>query len=96
MDFRRAVVGILCLTVIAPLIGGAEARPQRRIDVPAYFVFGDSFADVGTNNYLPNAAARANFLPYGETFFHKPTGRFTNGRNIVDIFGKLATEHILH
>ena len=94
MEFGRVcgcvvVVTLWWLAIVAPsCMGRAEARPQKKINVPAYFVFGDSFADVGTNNYLPNAAARANFPPYGETFFHKPTGRFTNGRNVVDIFGE--------
>lgn len=97
MDFRKVsclVVVTLCLGIMAPFMGEAEARLQKRVNVPAYFVFGDSFADVGTNNYLATAAARANFPPYGETFFHKPTGRFTNGRNLVDFFGELRTsEH---
>lgn len=55
--------------------------------VPAYFVFGDSLVDVGNNNYLP-LAAHANFPPYGETFFRKPTGRFSDGRNVGDFIGK--------
>ncbi len=54
--------------------------------VPGYFVLGDSTLDVGENNYLPNAY-RANFPPYGETFFHRPTGRFSNGRNMGDFIG---------
>jgi hypothetical protein len=29
--------------------------------VPAIFVFGDSTADVGNNNYLPGSSARADF-----------------------------------
>ncbi len=54
--------------------------------VPGYFVLGDSTLDVGENNYLPNAY-HANFPPYGETFFHRPTGRFSNGRNMGDFIG---------
>lgn len=29
--------------------------------VPAIYVFGDSTADVGTNNYLPDCGAKVNF-----------------------------------
>ena len=52
----------------------------------ALFVFGDSLFDPGNNNYL-NTIARANFLPYGETFFKYPTGRFSDGRLIPDFIG---------
>ncbi|KAH9573135.1 hypothetical protein CY35_02G189300 [Sphagnum magellanicum] len=55
--------------------------------VPGYFVRGDSTLDVGENNYLPNAF-HANFPPYGETFFHRPTGRFSNRRNVGDFIAQ--------
>ncbi|KAL6848404.1 hypothetical protein ACP4OV_021698 [Aristida adscensionis] len=51
-------------------------------------VFGDSTVDPGNNNQL-QTAAKANFLPYGMSFFGgKPTGRFTNGRLITDILAE--------
>lgn len=53
-------------------------------NVPAMFIFGDSLADAGTNNFIGNTTSKANFPPYGETFFHHPTGRFTNGRTAFD------------
>lgn len=56
--------------------------------VPAFFVFGDSSVDCGTNNYL-GTLARADHSPYGRDFdTHKPTGRFCNGRIPVDYLGK--------
>ena len=55
----------------------------------ALFIFGDSVFDVGNNNYF-NSAGRANYFPYGETFFKYPTGRFSNGRLIPDFIGKVA------
>ncbi|XP_068343170.1 GDSL esterase/lipase At5g55050-like [Pyrus communis] len=56
---------------------------------PAIYVFGDSTVDVGTNNYLPNAQARADHLFYGIDFPHsRATGRFSNGFNIVDYLAK--------
>ncbi|KAG5249448.1 GDSL esterase/lipase [Salix suchowensis] len=52
--------------------------------VPAFFIFGDSSVDCGTNNYL-GTFARADHSPYGRDFdTHKPTGRFCNGRIPVD------------
>jgi len=54
---------------------------------PATFVFGDSLVDVGNNNYLVSLS-KANYVPNGIDF-GRPTGRFTNGRTIVDIIGKI-------
>ncbi|TVU33690.1 hypothetical protein EJB05_25523 [Eragrostis curvula] len=51
-------------------------------------VFGDSTVDPGNNNWL-QTAAKANFLPYGMSFYGgKPTGRFSNGRLITDIIAE--------
>ncbi|XP_024993990.1 GDSL esterase/lipase At4g16230-like [Cynara cardunculus var. scolymus] len=52
----------------------------------AIFIFGDSLADVGNNNYI-RTIAKANFKPIGIDF-GKPTGRFTNGRTVDDILGQ--------
>ena len=61
--------------------------------IPALFVFGDSLVDSGNNNFL-KALAKANYSPYGSTFFGKPTGRFTDGRTAADFIGT-STQHFL-
>ncbi|XP_076914596.1 GDSL esterase/lipase 6-like [Bidens hawaiensis] len=53
-------------------------------NVKLVFVFGDSQFDPGNNQYVKNCYLRANFTPYGSSFFHHPTGRFTNGRTVPD------------
>lgn len=69
-----------------------------KAQVPAIFIFGDSIADVGTNNLLNKTIARANFPYNGIDYpFYKPTGRFSNGFNTADqigtysIYNKLAS-----
>lgn len=55
----------------------------------ALFVFGDSLADAGNNNFINNSVvARANFYPYGKSYFAAPTGRFSDGRTIFDFLGQ--------
>lgn len=54
--------------------------------VPAIFVFGDSLVDVGNNNYIKTKSV-ANHKPHGIDF-GKPTGRYTNGKTIIDIIGQ--------
>ncbi|XP_043722125.1 GDSL esterase/lipase At1g71250-like [Telopea speciosissima] len=53
----------------------------------AMFVFGDSLIDNGNNNYLLGSLAKANYLPYGVDFEQGATGRFTNGKTIIDLLG---------
>ncbi|MED6145577.1 hypothetical protein PIB30_026569 [Stylosanthes scabra] len=50
----------------------------------AIYSFGDSLADTGNNYFDNNSHSVALKLPYGETFFHRPTGRCSDGRLIVD------------
>ncbi|CAN0880683.1 GDSL esterase/lipase At1g28570 [Linum grandiflorum] len=51
------------------------------------FSFGDSIADTGNQCTLsPLRAACA--LPYGQTFFHRPTGRYSDGRIVIDFIAE--------
>ncbi|XP_028763299.1 GDSL esterase/lipase 2 [Neltuma alba] len=56
------------------------------------FVFGDSLFDAGINNYLSPSfpANKANYPPYGQTFFNYPSGRFSDGRIIPDFIAEYA------
>ncbi|XP_042478669.1 GDSL esterase/lipase At1g28570-like [Macadamia integrifolia] len=48
--------------------------------------FGDSLADTG--NIVHSGGGPAAKLPYGETYFHQPTGRSSNGRLIIDFLAE--------
>lgn len=66
-----------------------DAEYQIRHCYSAIYSFGDSLADTG--NLLISGAQ--NFgsiseLPYGQTYFNKPTGRCSNGRLIVDFLAQ--------
>ncbi|KAJ4950964.1 hypothetical protein NE237_027796 [Protea cynaroides] len=54
--------------------------------ITGMFVFGDSLIDNGNNNYL-SSLAKSNYRPYGIDFEQGPTGRFSNGRTIIDLLG---------
>ncbi|KAJ0086429.1 hypothetical protein Patl1_07880 [Pistacia atlantica] len=49
------------------------------------FVFGSSLVSNGNNNFFPSQS-QLNYLPYGIDFPGGPTGRATNGKNIIDFF----------
>ncbi|XP_078174276.1 GDSL esterase/lipase At1g28670-like [Carex rostrata] len=64
----------------------------------AIFSFGASYEDTGNNAILASTAPadqRLLNLPYGETYFHHPTGRASDGRLIIDIIAaKLGFQFI--
>ncbi|KAJ4763060.1 GDSL esterase/lipase [Rhynchospora pubera] len=49
-----------------------------------FFAFGDSIIDNGNWLHYAIPPGPVALLPYGETFFKHPTGRFSNGRLIID------------
>ncbi|XP_077234213.1 GDSL esterase/lipase At4g01130-like [Tasmannia lanceolata] len=51
---------------------------------PAMFVFGDSLSDTGNVIEAFPFIAGAENSPYGSTFFGAPSGRFSDGRVIID------------
>ncbi|KAJ3692273.1 hypothetical protein LUZ60_012623 [Juncus effusus] len=57
----------------------------------AIFSFGDSYTDTGNILVLLkniSAPTQLENYPYGETFFHHPTGRFSDGRLIIDFLAE--------
>ncbi|XP_059632811.1 GDSL esterase/lipase At4g16230-like [Cornus florida] len=79
---REIIVGVVFRILTALIL----ARICLANNVPANFVFGDSLVEVGNNNYIASLS-KANFIPNGIDF-GMPTGRYTNGRTIVDIIGQ--------
>lgn len=58
----------------------ADSRPGS-CNFTAIFNFGDSNSDTGG---LVAGLGLHSLLPNGETFFNKPTGRYCNGRLVID------------
>ena len=71
---------LVTLLLLASPVALAKSSPS----LPAIFTFGDSIFDAGNNHFNKNCTAQADFPPYGSSFFHQPTGRFTNGRTVAD------------
>nr|Q7Y1X1.1 RecName: Full=Esterase; AltName: Full=Early nodule-specific protein homolog; AltName: Full=Latex allergen Hev b 13; AltName: Allergen=Hev b 13; Flags: Precursor [Hevea brasiliensis]AAP37470.1 ENSP-like protein [Hevea brasiliensis] len=60
------------------------AYASETCDFPAIFNFGDSNSDTGGKA----AAFYPLNPPYGETFFHRSTGRYSDGRLIIDFIAE--------
>ena len=56
-------------------------------EIKGMFVFGNSLVDNGNNNFL-GTKAKADYLPYVIDFPNGSSGRFTNGKNVVDLLGE--------
>ncbi|KAF5467647.1 hypothetical protein F2P56_011879 [Juglans regia] len=82
-----------CLSVLAysstcsTTTSHSSSAVKERAGIKGFFIFGSSLVDNGNNNYLQNSIAKADYLPYGIDFPLGPTGRFTNGKNVVDLLG---------
>ncbi|KAJ6764173.1 ZINC FINGER FYVE DOMAIN CONTAINING PROTEIN [Salix koriyanagi] len=50
------------------------------------YAFGDSFTDTGNTRSAsgPNGFRHVSNPPYGSTFFHHPTNRYSDGRLVID------------
>lgn len=84
---------LLLLLLLSPLVL-AVSEPEAAASPAgaAFFVFGDSTVDPGNNNYIKTIPDnRADYKPYGQDGFSgEPTGRFSNGRVIVDFIAEYA------
>ncbi|KAL9242138.1 hypothetical protein vseg_016169 [Gypsophila vaccaria] len=58
------------------------------VEVNAIYQFGDSISDTGNLIRLDPLSTNCGIWPYGQTFFHKPTGRCSDGLLIIDFFAK--------
>ncbi|KAH0463987.1 hypothetical protein IEQ34_006773 [Dendrobium chrysotoxum] len=52
------------------------------------FSFGDSIADTGNLLISEHGNIQSARPPYGQTFFHRPTGRYSDGRLIIDFIAE--------
>ncbi|VAH27201.1 unnamed protein product [Triticum turgidum subsp. durum] len=87
---RPPHAALLLLFILAYFRGAYSSVSQSRFT--SIISFGDSFADTGNlvmwaDPVLPGPQPLKN-LPYGETFFGRPTGRATDGRLVLDFIAE--------
>ncbi|CAM8898913.1 unnamed protein product [Rhodiola kirilowii] len=87
-------VGVLLSLFLATNFAIAAAaaglhHQQQQQPYEAIFNFGDSLSDVGNLIVAnPKAFSVVGKLPYGQTYFGRPTGRCSDGRLIVDFLAE--------
>ncbi|CAI0545078.1 unnamed protein product [Linum tenue] len=80
----RQMIAFLLLSLLATTASSAPPPPCYT----SLFTFGDSATATGIYNTPGAEPHRCSQPPYGETYFHKPTGRCTDGRTIVDFLAQ--------
>lgn len=84
MEVFTVAVTLSLLVSSVMRVGSEEVMATAIGGVPAIFNFGDSNSDTGGIS----AAFFPKTDPFGETFFHRPAGRASDGRLIIDFIGK--------
>jgi len=80
--FQIQQVSLFVILSIATLVPN-PVFSTNQCAFPAIFNFGDSNSDTGGLA----ASIIAPKPPYGDTYFHRPAGRFSDGRLIIDFIG---------
>ncbi|KAK1267903.1 GDSL esterase/lipase [Acorus gramineus] len=73
------------LTLILSIHG--RGSPAAATPYASIFSFGDSLTDTG-NLFRLSGAGDCGLPPYGETYFHRPTGRCCDGRLVIDFIAE--------
>ncbi|XP_010518794.1 PREDICTED: GDSL esterase/lipase At5g45910 [Tarenaya hassleriana] len=81
----------LWIFVAASFVVGVLSLDKPVLNYESIFNFGDSLSDTG--NFLISGDKPfpvVGKLPYGETFFNRPTGRYSDGRLIIDFIAEAS------
>lgn len=82
LTYYTAVYVLLCAFASAsPTATETHPRLFNKI-----YAFGDSFTDTGNTRSMsgPTGFGHVSSPPYGSTFFHHPTNRYSDGRLVID------------
>ncbi|CAD6207623.1 unnamed protein product [Miscanthus lutarioriparius] len=77
-------------TTAAPAVGAAPAAAAATPPFRRVYAFGDSFTDTGNTHSTtgPYSFGYVSSPPYGATFFHRSTNRYSDGRLVVDFLAE--------
>ncbi|KAF2293226.1 hypothetical protein GH714_040572 [Hevea brasiliensis] len=86
--FCAQITVIAAILILSSSIFASSASPTRNISRPfeKIYAFGDSFTDTGNTRSVsgPSGFGHVSSPPYGSTFFHHSTNRYSDGRLMID------------
>ncbi|KAH7387352.1 hypothetical protein KP509_16G018800 [Ceratopteris richardii] len=88
MDYLLSIIygvgACLCYCANARDIVNSDRHLSSTMCFPSLFAFGDSKTDTGNKQAYFPYESRSERLPYGSTFFGRPSDRFCDGRLTID------------
>ncbi|CAN6713708.1 unnamed protein product [Malus baccata var. baccata] len=79
---------ILISSLLSSSISASAAATKQNPALPfkKIYAFGDSFTDTGNTRSIsgPSGFGHVSNAPYGITYFHRPTNRYSDGRLVID------------
>ena len=84
-ELKKSLLAVVIVSILVVSLNSSSSTTSCHF--PAAYNFGDSNSDTG----CVSAAFGRLHSPYGETFFGRPSGRYSDGRLIIDFIGELST-----
>ncbi|XVF49710.1 hypothetical protein PTKIN_Ptkin04bG0035100 [Pterospermum kingtungense] len=87
LSLQKILITVTTIFLLPSSLPSASAIPEtNQRPFKKIYAFGDSFTDTGNTKSLtgPNGFAHVSNPPYGTTFFHHPTNRYSDGRLVID------------
>ncbi|OEL31607.1 GDSL esterase/lipase [Dichanthelium oligosanthes] len=83
-------LAIAVVASAAPAAASPAAAPNKPSPFRTVYAFGDSFTDTGNTRSTtgPYSFGYVSSPPYGATFFHRSTNRYSDGRLVVDFLAQ--------
>ncbi|MCO5606045.1 hypothetical protein L7F22_060232 [Adiantum nelumboides] len=102
-SYASILTTLLLLLLVLSTPPAAAAHHDAGISATSPFegmyAWGDSLTDTGNSLLYKlgiDVDAPQGHLPYGQTFFHYPTGRLSDGRIVVDFLGTPFSLSLTH
>lgn len=86
MAFTISTSQITIIALVFTLLSSSRASSPTPSPFKKIYAFGDSYTDTGNTKTStgPTAFNYVSNPPYGVTFFHHPTNRYSDGRIVID------------
>ncbi|KAI5070237.1 hypothetical protein GOP47_0014580 [Adiantum capillus-veneris] len=88
MAYCMCYLHVMGLAILMLILSQTASPAAAKCAFPAIFNFGDSTSDTGGIHVAFPFKTLSEHFPYGETFFHRPVNRYSDGRLLIDFIAQ--------